>query len=167
VPLHQQRRIVEGEGVPSRGQTRQQLGLVRQPMNIVQNTKMAILPRVYQHRAKRRRPAADDAAPYFVAPTNKKVPFGGALAQIAQSSSELESFVQVDWAKSIRYAPAISTGSIGRSKSDEFRREDTGVGGRRVAGDWLLNCRSAFSSWRSSRCRSRCSPRSACTTTPR
>jgi putative spermidine/putrescine transport system substrate-binding protein len=39
------------------------------------------------------------AAPYFVAPTNKKVPFGGALAQIAQSSSELESFVQVDWAK--------------------------------------------------------------------
>lgn len=75
-------------------------GLVRSTMNIVKNTKMADLSAAYINTALSVEVQQQmTAAPYFVAPTNTKVPFGGALAQIARSSSELESFVQVDWAK--------------------------------------------------------------------
>jgi len=38
-------------------------------------------------------------APYFLVPTNSKVPFSKGLQQLAKDMKELESFSQVDWAK--------------------------------------------------------------------
>ncbi|MGI4857491.1 MAG: ABC transporter substrate-binding protein [Janthinobacterium lividum] len=75
-------------------------GLVRSTMNIVKNTRMPDLAAAYINTAL----SVDvqqqmTAAPYFVAPTNTKVPFGAALAAIAHSASDLENFVQVDWEK--------------------------------------------------------------------
>ena len=37
--------------------------------------------------------------PYFIAPTNKQVAFGSAMAAIAKNAGEMDNFVQTDWAK--------------------------------------------------------------------
>jgi len=75
-------------------------GLVRSTMNIVKNTKLRDQAAAYINTALSVEVQSQmTGSPYFVAPTNSKVPFGSALAAIARSSKEMESFVQVDWQK--------------------------------------------------------------------
>ena len=75
-------------------------GLVRSTMNIVKNTQVPDLAAAYINTALSVGVQQQmTSAPYYVAPTNTKVPFGAALASIAHSASEMESFVQVDWSR--------------------------------------------------------------------
>jgi putative spermidine/putrescine transport system substrate-binding protein len=75
-------------------------GIVRSTMNIVKNTQAADLAAAYINTALSVEVQQQmTSAPYYVAPTNTKVPFGAALAAIAHNANDMTSFVQVDWAR--------------------------------------------------------------------
>ena len=75
-------------------------GLVRSLMCLSRNTTAAELGSRYVDAALS--PAVQGGlagAPYFIAPTNTRVPFGSALAVIAPDASAMDSFVKTDWTK--------------------------------------------------------------------
>jgi putative spermidine/putrescine transport system substrate-binding protein len=75
-------------------------GVVRSTMNIVKNTRAPELAAAYINTALSAEVQQQmTSAPYYVAPTNSKVPFGSALAAIAHNANDMTSFVQVDWAR--------------------------------------------------------------------
>jgi putative spermidine/putrescine transport system substrate-binding protein len=75
-------------------------GLVRSLMCVTKNTKVPELASAYINTALSTTVQGEMAgAPYYIAPTNTKVPFGSAMAAIAKNASEMDSFVQTDWAK--------------------------------------------------------------------
>jgi putative spermidine/putrescine transport system substrate-binding protein len=75
-------------------------GMVRSTMNIVKNTRAADLAAAYINTALSVEVQQQmTSAPYYVAPTNTKVPFGAALAAVARNANDMTSFVQVDWAR--------------------------------------------------------------------
>jgi putative spermidine/putrescine transport system substrate-binding protein len=75
-------------------------GLVRSLMCVTKNTKVPDLASQYINVALSE-PVQEEMAgePYFLAPTNSKVTFGAKMALIAKNASEMDQFVQTDWAK--------------------------------------------------------------------
>jgi putative spermidine/putrescine transport system substrate-binding protein len=75
-------------------------GLVRSLMCVTKNSKVPDLASSYIDVALSVDvQQAMAGAPYYIAPTNTKVAFGSAMAAIAKNASEMDSFVQTDWAK--------------------------------------------------------------------
>ena len=75
-------------------------GLVRSLMCVTKNTRVPELASEYINVALS--PDVQGAmagAPYYIAPTNTKVPFGAAMAAIAPNAAAMDGFVQTDWAK--------------------------------------------------------------------
>jgi putative spermidine/putrescine transport system substrate-binding protein len=75
-------------------------GLVRSLMCVTKNTKVPDLASEYINTALSVGVQGELAgSPYFIAPTNTKVPFGSAMAAIAKNAAAMDQFVQTDWAK--------------------------------------------------------------------
>ncbi|WP_244458953.1 extracellular solute-binding protein [Roseomonas fluvialis] len=74
--------------------------LLRNGVQIVKNTRSPQLAHAYVNAYLGREVQAGlAAAPYYLAPTNTAVPFGGELQTIGQSMADLERSVIIDWAK--------------------------------------------------------------------
>ncbi len=74
--------------------------VLRSTMHVTKNTKHLDLAAAYINAAVSPEVQTKMGdAPYFMVPTNSKVPFSKGLQQLAKDMSELESFSQVDWAK--------------------------------------------------------------------
>lgn len=75
-------------------------GLVRSLMCVTKNTVVPEPASAYINVALSETVQRDMAgAPYYLAPTNSRVPFGSEMAAIARNASEMDQFVQTDWAK--------------------------------------------------------------------
>jgi len=74
--------------------------VLRSTMHITKNTKNLDLAAAYINAAVSPEVQTKMSdAPYFLVPTNSKVPFSKGLQRLAKDMKELESFSQVDWAK--------------------------------------------------------------------
>jgi putative spermidine/putrescine transport system substrate-binding protein len=90
-------------------------GIVRTTMHVVKNTKESALAAAYINAALDAGVQAQLAdAPYYLAPTNTKVPYTKGLQQYAHDANELENFKTIDW---IKFA-GVRQGYI-----DRFNRE--------------------------------------------
>lgn len=92
---------LQGKGVPiALAKPDTGFVIIRSTMHVVKNTKQLDLAAAYINAAIS--PEVQTRmgdAPYFLVPTNSKVPFSKGLQLLARDMRELESFSQVDWAK--------------------------------------------------------------------